>query len=85
MKLNGKLVCPPVSVQVVSGGSNPSAGANKLKTMRPRIRKGILVTSTTLSRRTDAFKNVIEVTYKPLIFGNKIVSEKVLGTRTKIN
>jgi len=53
--------------------------------MRPRIKKGILVTSTNIGRRANAFKNVIEVTYRPLIFGNKIVSEKVLGTRTKIN
>jgi hypothetical protein len=57
----------------------------KLKTMRPRIKKGILVTSTTLSRRAEAFKNVVEVTYRPLMFGNKIVSEKVLGARTKAN
>jgi hypothetical protein len=55
----------------------------KLKTMRPRIKKGILVTSTNIGRRTNAFRNVVEVTYRPLIFGNKIVSEKVLGARTR--
>jgi hypothetical protein len=51
--------------------------------MRPRIKKGILVTSTNIGRRTNAFRNVVEVTYRPLIFGNKIVSEKVLGARTR--
>jgi len=55
----------------------------KLKTMRPRIKKGILVTSTNIGRRANAFKNVVEITYKPLMFGNKIVSEKVLGARIK--
>ena len=55
----------------------------KLKTMRPRIKKGILITSTNIGRRTEAFRNVIEITYKPFLFGNKIVSEKVLGARTK--
>jgi len=30
VKLNDELACPPVAVQVVSGGSNPPAGANKL-------------------------------------------------------
>jgi hypothetical protein len=51
--------------------------------MRPRIKKGILVTSTNIGRRANAFKNVVEITYKPLMFGNKIVSEKVLGARIK--
>lgn len=75
--------CHSVAIQVVNGGSNPSAGANKLKTMRQRIQKGILITSTNPSRRVRAFNNVIEVTFKPLIFGNKIVSEKVLGAKPK--
>ena len=52
---------------------------------RKRIKKGILVTSTNLARRNKAFKNVIEITYTPMMFGNKIVSEKVLGARTKTN
>ena len=53
--------------------------------MRKRIRRGILITSTDLAKRKKAFKNVIEVTYIPMLFGNKIVSERVLGPRTKTN
>ena len=49
--------------------------------MRPRIKTGILVTSTTLAKRAQARRLEIEVKYIPRIIGATILSTTILGIK----
>jgi hypothetical protein len=49
--------------------------------MRPRIKKGMLVTSTDLKTRRIAQRYYVEVMFKPMMLGNLIVSKRLLSRR----